>query len=279
MLTSRNYAPAADLAPYIRRHYVFEADMPANFVVEDQILSETAFVRVILNGDWQGRLETGEIGRAGPALLFGGNYTPFPAKVTGAFRMAGFAVKPSAWRALFSESAPDLVDRMLPLEQVWPGIAETMLSEMQSATTDEGIVAAMEKAIRAQIQHIGRPGVDHKVAIFEEIARTESTLKVEIAALRMGLSIGQTERRVRACYGLTPKAVLRRSRFLELATAMRGLYAPDEQHLAVLRYFDQSHVNRECRHFTGRNPSVFKKDFTPLFDVGLKLRLEGLTLP
>ena len=79
-------------------------------------------------------------------------------------------------------------------------------------------------------------------------------------------------------YGLTPKAILRRSRFLDMAEAMRGFSTPAESQLAMLRYFDQSHLNREFRRFTGQTPGKFKKSVTPLFTAGLKLRVEGKTV-
>jgi len=42
-----------------------------------------------------------------------------------------------------------------------------------------------------------------------------------------------------------------------------------------LRYFDQSHLNREFRHFFGMTPGQFEKATTPLFTAGLKLRADG----
>ncbi len=278
MFKSRNYAPSDDLKPFIRRHYVFEGDMPSDFSIEDELISETCFVRFPLRGQWVGRLDSGEMGSVGRAALCGANFKPFPVRVEGSFLVAGFAVRPSAWRALFNEPAAELNDRMVPLSDCWPGIAERLTLELDSAMTDQAMVNAIEAGIRARLAEMKKPRVDEKVAIFEEIARTESTLKIEDVADRMSLSIGQAERRVRACYGSTPKVVLRRSRFLELATAMRGLGSADNQHLAVLRYFDQSHINREFRQFAARNPSDFKRAKTPLFDVGLQLRVEGLNL-
>ncbi len=278
MFKSRNYPPSDDLKPYIRRHYVFEADVPSDFSIADNLMSETPFVRLPIKGQWIGRHDNGEMGPGGRAALFGGNFKPFPVRVEGAFLVAGFAIRPSAWRAFFKEPAAILNDRMVPLADFWPGIAERLILEVSSAQTDQAIVQAMESAIRARLAEAKRPRIDDKVAIFEEIARVESGLKIEEVAERMGLSIGQAERRVRACYGKTPKVVLRRSRFLELATAMRGFGPSDNRHLAALRYFDQSHINREFRQFGGRNPSDFKRAKTPLFDAGLQLRVEGLHL-
>ena len=61
-----------------------------------------------------------------------------------------------------------------------------------------------------------------------------------------------------------------------MATAMRGFSDPDQELLAALRYFDQSHRTREFRHFIGMTPGTFEKAVTPLLTAGLKLRAEGL---
>ncbi len=275
MLASRNYAPSADLLPFVRRFYVFEADLPDDFVIADALLAETAFIRILLTGDWQAEVTPKDWTSAGQILLFGGNSLPLNVQVTGPFRLAGFAVRPSAWRALFKQPATDFVNKMVPLQQAWGEIAESLLGSVQAAKSDEGMISAMEVAVRAQLKAIGRYRSDEKMALFEAIARSDSTVRMENAAQQLGLSVRQMERRCLAAYGLSPKAILRRSRFLDMAEAMRGFSSPGEEILATLRYFDQSHLNREFRRFTGMTPGKFAKATTPLFTAGLKLRVEG----
>jgi AraC-like DNA-binding protein len=275
MLASRNYAPSADLLPFVRRFYVFEADLPGDFVISDALLAETAFVRILLAGNWQAEVTPKDWTSAGQVLLFGGNSLPLNVQVTGPFRLAGFAVRPSAWRALFKEPATAFVNRMVPLQDAWGAIADTLLGSVQAAESDEEMVAAMELAVRNQLEVVGRRRVDEKIALFEAIARSDSTVRMEEAARQLGLSVRQIERRCLTAYGLPPKAILRRSRFLDMAEAMRGFSTPGEEILATLRYFDQSHLNREFRRFTGMTPGKFAKANTPLFTAGLQLRVEG----
>jgi AraC-like DNA-binding protein len=278
VLLSRNYPPHPELAPYIRRHYVFAADLPEDFAIEDRLLSETAFVRVLLRGKWEAEVAPGFWASAGDAILFGGNGRPLNVRVCGPFTVAGFAIRPSAWRSLFSQSARIYTDKVVPLSAAWGEIASTMLAKMHAAKDDKGIVAAMEGAIRSQLAAIGKPRIDHEMAALEYIARTDSTVKVEHLGPLLGLSVRQVERRCLASFGLSPKQVMRRSRFLDMATALRGFSTPSEEELAALRYFDQSHLNREFRHFAGMPPGAFAKAVTPLFTAGLKLRDEGKTL-
>jgi AraC-like DNA-binding protein len=276
MLASRNYAPSPDLLPFVRRYYVFGADLPVDHLLQDILLAENAFVRVLLQGEWEAEMTPGTWTGAGRAVLFGSNSHPLPVRVKGPFCVAGFAVRPSAWRALFKQPATEFVDMMVPLQRSWGDLADILLSDVIAAKDDQAIVAAMEKAVRAQLAAVGRKKkIDEKIARFEAIARADSTARMDDASQQLGLSIRQMERRCLAAYGLSPKTVLRRSRFLDMAEAMRGFSSPGDEILATLRYFDQSHLNREFWRFAGMPPGKFAKAVTPLFTAGLKLRVEG----
>ena len=275
MLASRNFAPSADLLPFVRRYYVFDADLPDDFLLEDHLLAENAFVRVIMKGDWAVETAPDKWQQAGKVLLFGGNSKPLRVKVKGPFRVVGFAVRPSAWRALFKEPATNYVNKAVPLQTAWGSLADDMLTKIEKSGTDASVVAAMEDAVRAQLARVGRNKVDEKIALFEAIARSDSSIKMDNAAGQVGLSVRQLERRCLTAYGISPKSVLRRSRFLDMAEAMRGFSTPAGEILATLRYFDQSHLNREFRHFSNTTPGRFAKAITPLFTAGLKLRVEG----
>lgn len=278
MLLSRNFPPSDLLAPYIRRHYVFAAELPGDFHLVDRLLSETAFIRILIRGDWQAEVAPGRWEKAGPVVLFGANGRPFPVKVSGAFTVAGFAIRPSGWRSLFAQPASAFTDTMVPLASVWGDGADRLWQAVKDWPDDLAIVAAMEEMIGAQLARMGYPAADEQMAIFERIARTDSMRRVEDAAEELGMSVRQLERRCLVSFGLSPKAILRRSRFLDMATAMRGFSTPSENVLAGLRYFDQSHLNREFRHFAGMTPRQFRLSSTPLFTAGLKLRDEGKAL-
>lgn len=275
MLLSRTYRPSAELAPYIRRFYVFEAPLPDEMVIEDFLLAETAFVRCLLKGDWSGETAPGIWSTAGQVPFFGANGRPFRVRVKGGFAVTGFAIRPSGWHALFAQPHHLFADRMLPLQQLWGDLADRMLTEMMAAKDDAGQIAAMESSLLQRIQQLKSPTPDKQIAQFEVVARTDSTTRIEDAAAQLGLSVRQLERRCRASFGLTPKAVLRRSRFLDSATAFRGFSTPSEAALNALNYFDQSHMNREFRWFTGMTPKRFAQAQTPLQTAGLKLREES----
>ena len=273
----RNYAPGLDLRPLVRRHYVFEGELPELYVLEDQLLSEFPFVRILVRGEWTAETSPGDWTSSGQAVFFGANARPLKVRCKGSFKVVGFAVRPSGWKALFPCAANDVADMMLPLSDLFGSAADDMLQGVLRAGDDAEAISAIETVLLSLHTARGRPPIDTAMRQFEDIARFDCTAAVQSTAERLALSVRQFERRCLASFGHLPKTVLRRSRFLDMATAMRGFSDPDQESLAGLRYFDQSHRTREFRHFIGMTPGAFEKASTPLLTAGLKLRAEGLS--
>ena len=277
MLQSRNYAPSPVLAPFLRNHFVFRAPLPDDYELIDPLLSETAMLRILLAGDWAAEMKPGAWQVEGPAILFGNNSRCFNVRVRGPFVVAGTAIRPSAWTALSDKKASVFADGMFPASITWGSDAEELYRDTAAnGDDDEAVVAALERFWHAQLAKFGNHETDAAMAAFEEITNTDSTMRVADAAAHLGLSARALERRCCATFGLTPKAVLRRSRFLDMATAVRGISEPDDEERAALRFSDQSHLNREFRYFINMTPGTFEKTATPLMDAVLKLRHERL---
>lgn len=277
MLKSRNYAPCPALAPYVARHYVFSVAAPAEFELVDRLLAETPFIRILLRGDWAAELVSGEWSSVGPMVFFGANAKPMTVRVRGGFLVIGIAIRPCGWRGLFDGGADEVSDRMLALGDLWGGDSDALHQAVadydeDGDAADARLILAIEQMLLARLTSRGAPPAEATMAELEMIARNDSTMLVRDVAERLGLSSRQTERLCHACFGMSPKTVLRRSRFLDMAAAMRGLSQPSEEELAALRYYDQSHLNREFRHFIGLTPRQFATTPTPLLTAGLELR-------
>jgi len=274
MLSSRNYSPSPHLAPFAARHYVFNADLPADLELADRLLSETAFIRILLRGNWDAEVEPGQWSFPSPILFFGPNSRPLNVRVKGPFTIVGVALRACGWKGLFDEPASQLADRMIPLADLWGDIAIRLLTDIAWLEDDQAIVAAIEDAFTARLTRRDCWQIDRQMRLFEHIARNDSTTRVKQVASMLNLSTRQLERQCLASFGHSPKTIMRRSRFLDMASVMRGLGDPSEQQLAELCYFDQSHRTREFRRFIAMTPNQFARTPTPLFDAGLKLRHE-----
>jgi AraC-like DNA-binding protein len=278
MLESRNFHPPPDLAPFVRQLFVFRAALPEDFTLIDTLVSESAMVRVLLAGDWAAHFGHGDWRSEGPCLLFGANSRGVRVRVRGAFIVVGFSIRSSGWQALFREKASDFADDMIALEEVWGDPVTTLHSELDTCRDhDDAMIALIVSMLRRRLAAVGSYKYDREMTVLEDIAHTDSTMRVGEVGERLFLSPKALERRCCATFGMTPKAVLRRSRFLDMAAAVRGISDPDEEERAALRFSDQSHMNREFRHFVGMTPGQFEKAQTPLLNAVLKLRADGLS--
>ncbi|WP_443970511.1 helix-turn-helix domain-containing protein [Sphingobium sp. CR28] len=277
MLESRNYVPSAVLAPFVRRHYIFRADLPAEFELVDHILPETAFIRLLIAGDWAAKMPDGTWAQFGPCPLVGSCSQPLCVRVRGGFIVVGVSLRPGGWPSLFRQPASVVSDRVVATDDLWDGDAERLHRAVADAGNDDlAMIAVVEAALLARIAALGNISPSEPMLAFEEIAQQDCTVRVTDAADRLELSVRQLERHCHATFGHAPKMVLRRARFLDMAQALRGFGSPSQEHLAALGYIDQSHRNREFRHFFGMTAGKFEKAVTPLFTAGLKLRSEGL---
>ena len=274
-MLSRNYKPSAKLAPYVRHFYVFQAELPADHVIDDFLLAETAFVRCLIEGDWRGGDAPEELSLAGYALFSGACSKPYRVRLTGSLNNVGIAFRPSGWRALFEQSHAEFANDILSLSELWGELAITLHREVSSLTTDAEKIALVEDILLQRLDQLAIYDVDEAMAKFEVIVRHDSTMRIDEAAEEIGISVRQLERRCKYSFGLSPKSVLRRSRFLDMAAAMRGFSSPSESALAELRYCDQSHLNKEFKRFTHMTPGQFRDANTPLQTAGLKLREES----
>lgn len=269
---SANFAPAADLAPYLQRLYVTVIDQPAGQQVSDFLLNETAFVRIQPYGAWEVEVEPGCWRHVTAPVLVGAQAGRLNVRVSGPVTSLGFAIRPSGWCALFDVPASRLADKIIPLDEVWPEWT-AMLAEA-GATIDEPHSAALqlEATVRRVLMSRGNPPVSETMAALERIARQDPTRPVTDIAAQLHLSVKQLEQRTLRHFGHTPKTVLRRSRFLDLAATMRGVATPADEDLAALRYYDQPHLTRETRRFTGMTPAEFRRTPTLLLTPGIEAR-------
>jgi len=135
-------------------------------------------------------------------------------------------------------------------------------ADLQRATsTDE--MAAIGTAL---IHELVKDSCDDTVRFAQQVdAWLEDSASPELDDLiaRTGLSRRQVERKCNAIYGAPPKLLARKFRALRAAVAMRGHDLSFDD--AVGRgFYDQSHLIREVKQFTGLTPKQIRDNPTAL---------------
>lgn len=268
---SRNRLPAPDLAPWIGWIYATSVAAPPDYELNCSLLSDTAMIRIQLEGSWTAQTRDGPLHKGPAALHFGPQSRAMPISVRGSFTSIGMALKPGVGFAVLGLNAAAFVDRIVPCDEIGLPVS-AVLDAIDPAASPEAWLQTLEAVARAFVRAAGAPEPDPVSARFERLALTDPTASVAEFAEDCGISTRQLERICRRDFGLTPKQVLRRSRALDMASYLRGVADSDEADELALRYHDQSHMIREFTELFGMTPRQFVATPQPLMTLALESR-------
>ena len=269
---SLHTAPSADLAPYIARIFVTIIDQPAEHTTTDFLLNDTPFIRLLPRGYWEGEVAPGVWRHYACPLLFGAQSKPLRIRVRGPMATLGCAIRPAGYLALFDQPASCHADALAPLSEIWSGPGEEIADAGALCDQPARAIAVIEDGLRRRLAARPHRQIDTRMDAFERIAWSDPAMPVGQIADRLHLSARQFQDRTLCHFGHPPKTVLSRSRFLNFAATVRGIVMPSQEELAALHYFDQSHVTREVRRFTGMTPVRFLRTSTPILTLGIEAR-------
>lgn len=201
----------------------------------------------------------------GARLLVAGPDTgPVPFAPRPGLTVVGLRFRPGRAPVHLGLPAVELLDRRVPLAEVWDaGRADELAERLAGAATPAAAAGLLEHAVLATFP--GAPPEDPLVApVVATLACGGPAAPVTTLAQRLGVSERQLHRRCTAAVGYGPKLldrVLRFRRALALAGTATGL----AELAARAGYADQAHLSRECRRLAGRTPSdLFKTAVTPV---------------
>ncbi len=251
--TVRFHLPAPELRGAISTYYILRALGPG--VVEDIIHPEWANPRLVLTGQWQvrfageaevetlpdaaltGMLERGAFVRGSPGVLI------------------GMGVLPEGWVRMTGQSADGFANSLRPLSDAFgPGV-EALLARLRGAGSDAAALAMLDAYFIALIAD--RPLAPPIVARAHTALVTAQPRSVEAWAGDLSVSVRQLERLCLRYFGLTPKRLLRRQRFLRTLAAMRDAAPGAWSGLIDSHYVDQSHFIREFHYYLGMTPRAY----------------------
>ena len=251
--------PEGRVAELITLWYVFRADIPT---FADTERADHAQLRFRLTpGGATYRFADGSQQAAVDLHVVGPTSGAFQVEAAGPVLLFGAGITPAGWAALIGTDASTLLDRVLDAEMLFGPELRDVADALAAAAPD---LAAMQAIAEAFV--LARAAQDEGVTGFmravDDWLAGHASPAIEDLVAATGLSRRQVERRCNALYGAPPKLLARKYRALRAAVAM---WAHDERE-AVLRdgFYDQSHLIREVKQFTGLTPKQFAEQPTLL---------------
>lgn len=155
-----------------------------------------------------------------------------------------------AMAGLFLRVPPaELTDVIFPLEEIWGSAGQKLKNQLDSAGSAAQCIERITGALSAPSRSLGPI---HRA--IEAITAAHGSVDLELMARQANLSARQFRRRCFETSGLTPKQLCRVLRFRR-ASALASRGKPRWSAIAAeAGYFDQAHLIRDFREFTGQTP-------------------------
>lgn len=248
----RQIRPCAVVGEYVEFYWILQDESPPTCI---QRIVPDGRAAIILNfanpfqsqknGTWHLQPESFLVGQiTGPLLL----------RPSGAAGMLGIQFRPHGVTRLFQLPIFELTDSAIALEDL-PGRLFPQLEKLRDLRSLEQAAAALDStlhAIAAQV-HSGDDPISYAVNAIEH---TRGLISIERMAERVGWSTRHLQRRFKSAVGISPKLFSRMQRFQRVFSAMENAALDWVDAAVYCGYYDQAHLIRDFRDFTGTTPTA-----------------------
>ena len=253
MVSYREVRASAQLQPIIESCWLLEHDgetADVQRVVPDGhpelILHLGQPFEALEDGEWRGQQRCFLAGQiTGPLLLRPG----------GPARVLGIRLQPHGAARLLGAPMHELADRFTPIDDLSPALFRDLDRAMELATAGSDPLAVIEASL-ARARTNSSPGDPVMAYAAGRMALDGGATDLAALARELGLSIRQLERRFNACVGLPPKLFCRLQRFTRVFQAIGNQPCNWVDTAVECGYYDQSHLIRDFKSFTGETPSA-----------------------
>ena len=169
---------------------------------------------------------------------------------------------PVGWAALLAADACAFADRCVDARTLCAADLVALAATLAEADTVEPMIALAAPVLRDLFA--GDHAVDLAfAALVDAWLAGSASPAIDALVAATGLSRRHVERRCNALYGAPPKLLARKYRALRAATALAS-GDNDLDALLVEGFYDQSHLIREVKQFTGITPKRLREAPTAL---------------
>jgi AraC-like DNA-binding protein len=172
---------------------------------------------------------------------------------------------PLAARLLLGVPLAEIAHRIVAATDVFPRAQRALVGRLGELDSWEARLDAVEALIATAAESEPPAGFRELAFAIEQIERNAGRIQIRALARELGWSERRLQRTFAEQIGVSPKLFARLVRFDALVARVRR-----ESHESwatathALGYFDQSHLVRDVRQFTGVTPSAAKSQMLPL---------------
>ena len=265
------FAPPADLAPYVTQIYFFSCE---EAYIRDLQPAALGHLVLLLGGTGSLRFQDGHSDTLQPASIFGPGLASAEFTFNGPLYDLGFALSPLGFVALTGKPANAYTDRAVPAAELLGPEIDIMVARFSKGHADGSMrLAQMIEETTAFLMKCIRPvPPSHTAMIQTVIGWLSSDLDPDVEKLYAQLTISRSTaaRLITRYFGSAPKPLMRKYRALRAASILCDpACTPDLRDHVESLFYDQPHMIREIRQFAGRTPGALDSDDAKILRIWL----------
>lgn len=249
------------LMPCVESFYLYRHDAKQIDGVERVDLGQ---IRFMLKGEGYRTFADGHSEPSRAVMINGAGTAAATYHVDGPFHCFGVSLRAIGWKALIGLPAHALGNRIVDGVEVFGPECHALLERLRALDTLEAMIAEIEPFLLAR----RRPVPKSHLALARAAREWAASGATDVASFYAMVPMGERQA-TRLCneyFGGPPKLLARKFRAIRAAMAIYQRGDPGE---AADAFFDEPHMIREIRRFTGHTPTTLRERIDPVLAVTL----------
>ena len=221
-----------------------------------------------------GRSSFGPLARAS---LYGPTSRAYRASTAGGFQV-GVGITPLGWARMIAAPANRYHNVVVPLATVvGTNVVDHIVASLDGLTDETAIAPLMDKLLAPLFTH--EHPYQATIRHLSQLLVTDGVIEIADVAARLDLPQPLIRRLSTQVFGMPPKLLLRRARFLRSFVALLADDAPMSYDRIDSSYYDLSHFLRDAKTFLGTTPRRFMAQDTTYLRASLRARAATIGAP
>jgi AraC-like DNA-binding protein len=253
--------PPADSAGLVNTFYIIETQDER---IEESVPAYSAQLMLMVRGRVSFTFADGNTAQTSTVTINGPQMRSADCVLEGPVLQVGASLTHATWQRLANLPADAVHDQLIPAENV---LTQAQIAMLEDAVAEcrEGRIAPEALCehltqVLAAAPHTIKP--EHAAAVETILAWLSSGFDPVISDLYASADVSprQLQRICRRFFGVAPAQVLKRFRALRAAMLLAQPGLSDEvRDQLMATFFDQAHLIRDIRRYTGRTPTQFRE--------------------
>lgn len=235
--------------------YLFAADIEDHKQTER---ADRAQMRFLLKGSGSYEFCDGVHMDASPVIIIGPTTGPSIGHIKGPLELFGIGLQPGGWGSLMGADAEAHTNRLIDAVATFgDGVMEAHAALCAADSMDDKV--AIGEAFARELLKDAESSPIWFTRVVDEWLAASPDPNINDLIEQSGLSKRQVERMTKRFYGASPKLLARKYRALRAAALLVRKDAEDGEAIEDA-FYDQSHLIREIKEFTGATPGQISNE-------------------